>query len=805
MKTKKNNSPKSPMDAKWYYTNLDELSPAPESIPKSIGELIQPKYNLFIGGKFVEPNSKKYFDTINPANGKKLSSVASANKVDVDNAVKSAQKGFRSWQKLPPTERSKYLYSLARIVQRNSRQLAIIETLDNGKPIRETRDIDIPLVVRHFYHHAGWATTWQESFPNYTSLGVIGQIIPWNFPLLMLAWKIAPALAAGNSVILKPAEFTPLSALYFTSLLEEINFPKGVINIITGNGETGSYLVNHPDVAKIAFTGSTEVGKKIMVATSNTHKKLSMELGGKSAFIVFDSASIDDAIEGVVDGIYFNQGQVCCAGSRLILQENIYSEFIRKLKLRMSKLVIGDPMDKAVDMGAINSPQQLQKITNMISQGKSEGAKIWNPDWACPKDGYWYPPTLVENTTPSNILVREEIFGPVLVAIKFRTPNEAVQIANNSPFGLAASIWTQQVDLGYEISKKLLAGTIWWNCTNQFDASAPFGGFKESGFGREGGRIGMFEYLKPINSNWKSSAIHKQSKNKQNISKPIIDQTIKHFIGGKEVRPDGGMSVSVNSFSGKFLGEVPLGNRKDIRNAVEAARNGNDSWKSTTTFNRMQLLMFLAERCSERFNEISEKLSTMTGRNIKSTNLEIQKSIERLMYWGGRADKLTGELESVNGSHIVQTWREPIGVIGITIPDEFPFLAFISRIAPALAYGNSIIVIPSEKYPLSISPFIEIIRAGDIPTGAIQIVFGKKMELASVLSQHSDVDGINFLGSEEECYSIKKLCAQTVKRVNVNYGVEIDWFDNQKTQGERVQHDNCESKTLWIPYGSGIN
>lgn len=792
------------MDAKWFYENPDTLSPAPESIPKSVGELIDPKYNLFIGGKFVAPHSKKYFETINPSNGKKLSSIALADEVDVDNAVQSAKKGFKVWQNFSPSERSKYLYSLARIIQRNSRQLAIIETLDNGKPIRETRDIDIPLAARHFYHHAGWATCWQESFPNYTALGVIGQIIPWNFPLLMLSWKIAPALAAGNTVVLKPAEFTPLTALYFAKLLEQINFPKGVINIITGDGSTGSYLVNHNEVAKIAFTGSTEVGKKIITATSATHKKLSMELGGKSAFIVFDSASLDDAIEGVVDGIYFNQGQVCCAGSRLILQENIYDQFIQKLKIRMSKLVIGDPMDKAVDMGAINSPQQLSKITEMISKGKSEGAKIWNPKWACPKDGYWYPPTLVENATPSNILVREEIFGPVLVAIKFRTPQEAIQIANNTPFGLAASIWTEQVQLGYEIAKKLLAGTIWWNCTNQFDASAPFGGFKESGFGREGGRIGMFEYLIPIKKKFKTSAIHNPKKIKSNSS-TSIDQTIKQFIGGKEVRPDGGMSVSVKNFDGKIIGEVPLGNRKDIRNAVEAARNNHESWKNTTSFNRMQLLMFLAERLNEREIEISEKLSLMTGRSLKSTQLETKKAIERLMYWGGRADKLTGEIESTNSSQIVQTFRESIGVIGLTMPNEFPFLSFISRIAPAICYGNSIVVIPSEKYPLSVSTFIEIIRAGDIPAGVIQIVFGKKMELAQVLAQHADIDGINFYGTEEESFTIRKLSAETVKRVTVNFGNEVNWFDDSILHGERIQHEFCEPKTLWIPYGVGIS
>ncbi|MBK8822278.1 MAG: aldehyde dehydrogenase family protein, partial [Anaerolineales bacterium] len=437
------------------------------------------KFQLFINNEWRDPSSKEWFDSINPATAKKLGDIAQASDADVQDAVKAARKAFRSWSQLSGHARARYLYAIARQLQKHSRLFAVLETLDNGKPIRETRDIDIPLVARHFYHHAGWAQIMSTELRGYEPLGVVGQIIPWNFPLLMLAWKVAPALAMGNTLVLKPAEFTSLTALLFAEICEKI-LPPGVVNIITGDGRTGAALVN-ADVDKIAFTGSTDVGRIIRKATAGTAKKLSLELGGKSPFIVFDDADLDSAVEGVVDAIWFNQGQVCCAGSRLLVQEGVAEKMYRKLKARMEKLRVGDPLDKSVDIGAIVAPVQLQRIESLVQQGITEGAHMWQPSWSCPMEGYYYPPTLFTNVAPASTIAQVEIFGPVLAAMTFRTPEEAVKLANNIRFGLAASIWSEDINLALDIATQVKAGTIWINSTNLFDAASGFGGYRESG------------------------------------------------------------------------------------------------------------------------------------------------------------------------------------------------------------------------------------------------------------------------------------------------------------------------------------
>ena len=447
-----------------------------------IKKLPSPNYN-FINGEWVKPKTRTTIQVINPANNNKLFKLSVSNKADVDKAVKSAKKAFSLWIKTTPYKRSKYIYALARLIQKHSRFLAVLETIDNGKPIRETRDIDIPLVARHFYYHAGWAE--KISNNKIDPIGVVGQIIPWNFPLLMLSWKIAPAIACGNTVVLKPAEFTSLTALFFAELCQKAKIPRGVINIVTGDGSTGQHITNHNLIKKIAFTGSTEVGKKIIRTTAGSNKKLTMELGGKSPFIVFEDADLDSAVEGVVDAIWFNQGQVCCAGSRLLVQESIEKKFIKKLKQRMEKLRVGNPLDKSIDIGAIVAPIQLKKIDKLVKEGKKEGAKLWQPSWSCPKNGLFYPPSLFTNVTPASMIAQVEIFGPVLTSLTFRTPSEAVTIANNTPYGLAASIWSENINLAMDIAPKVKAGVIWINSTNLFDASCGFGGFKESGFGRE--------------------------------------------------------------------------------------------------------------------------------------------------------------------------------------------------------------------------------------------------------------------------------------------------------------------------------
>lgn len=477
-----------------FYTSW-KYAPAPES--KSAAT-IKPQYDLFINGQWEKPLSKKYFDTINPANEEKLSEIAEANAADVDRAVKAARNAYEKiWRKIPAKERAKYIFRIARMIQERAREFAVIETMDGGKPIRESRDFDIPTAANHFFYYAGWADKLEYAFPNRKTeaLGVAGQIIPWNFPLLMAAWKIAPALATGNTVVLKPAETTSLTALKLAEIIQESGLPDGVVNIVTGSGATGATIVNHPDINKIAFTGSTEVGKIIQRAIAGTNKKVTLELGGKAANIIFEDAPIDQAVEGVINGIYFNQGHVCCAGSRLYVQESVAKEVIRKLKDRIESLIVGDPMDKNTDIGAINSRQQLETIQNYLKIGKKEGAEIHESSCSLPGKGFWCRPTLFTNVAQSNRIAQEEIFGPVLAILTFRTDDEVIEKANNSPYGLSAGVWTDKGSKIFNMTKRMRAGVVWANTFNKFDPSSPFGGYKESGFGREGGLHGLLPYL----------------------------------------------------------------------------------------------------------------------------------------------------------------------------------------------------------------------------------------------------------------------------------------------------------------------
>lgn len=470
------------------------LSPAPESASHI---KLKSQYGLFIGGKWKKPASGKYFDTVNPSSEKKIASIAQAGSKDVDAAFKAADEAFKSWSKLSGAERGKYIYRIARMIQEKSREFAVIESMDGGKPIREARDIDVPLAAAHFFYYAGWADKLSYAFPNRTpkAIGVAAQIIPWNFPLLMAAWKIAPALACGNTVVLKPAETTPLTALKLAEVIEEAGLPPGVVNIITGDGSTGAMMTAHPTPKKLAFTGSTDVGKLIYQAAIEGDKKVTLELGGKAANIIFDDAPIDAAVEGIINGIYFNQGHVCCAGSRLFVQETVYEEVLAKLKRRMDSLVVGDPLDKNTDIGAINSKEQLKTIEHYVKLGTEEGAVIYQPKCELPKKGYWCKPTLFTNVSQSNRISQEEIFGPVLAIQTFRTLDEVVEKANNTPYGLSAGVWTDKGSKIFQLTKALKAGVVWANTFNKFDPTSPFGGYKESGFGREGGIHGLEAYL----------------------------------------------------------------------------------------------------------------------------------------------------------------------------------------------------------------------------------------------------------------------------------------------------------------------
>src|SRR5437762_2533679 len=684
--------------------------PAPESDKPAVAWLDQHgrDFGLFVSGRWIKSKSGDGFDVINPATTARLARVTQAGEADVDAAVAAARKAFPAWSTLSGHARARHLYALARAVQKHSRLLAVLESLDNGKSIRETRDLDIPLVARHLTHHAGWAQLAESEFAGYGPVGVVGQIVPWNFPLLMVAWKIAPALAAGNTVVLKPAEFTPLTALCLAEIAHEAGLPAGVLNVVTGDGRTGELMVNHPDIDKIAFTGSTEVGRIIRKATAGSGKKLSLELGGKSPFIVFDDADLDSVVEGVVDAIWFNQGQVCCAGSRLLVHEGIAERLVTKLRARMEKLRVGPPLDKAVDMGAIVAPVQLERIRGLVSQGVEEGATMWQPSWACPTEGYFYPPTLFTNVSPAATIAQVEIFGAVLVAMTFRTPAEAVELANNTPYGLVGGVWTGERDIALGGARKIKAGTVWINCTNQFDASSGFGGYRESGFGREGGKEGMWEYVKPETRKAEVGTRNKRPRSvprsafraPRSAAIPPIDRTYKLFIGGAQVRPDQGYSRKVLGPSGAMLALVAEGNRKDIRNAVEAA-HAADGWAKASGHNRGQVLYYLAENLVQRADEFAERIAAMTGHDVADGRREVDASIARLFSNAAWADKYDGAVHQTPIRGVTLAMNEPVGVIGIACPEEEPLLGFVSLVAPAVALGNTVIAIPPEAHPLA--------------------------------------------------------------------------------------------------------
>ncbi len=771
-------------------------------------------FQLFINHKWRDPSSHEWFDSINPATAQKLGDIAQASKDDVDAAVQAARAAFVDWGQTPGHVRARYLYALARQVQKHSRLFAVLETLDNGKPIRETRDIDIPLVARHFYHHAGWAQLMESELRDYGPVGVVGQIIPWNFPLLMLAWKIAPALAMGNTVVLKPAEFTSLTALLLAEMCVNVGLPPGVVNIVTGDGKVGALIVEHPDVDKIAFTGSTEVGRILRKATAGTGKKLSLELGGKSPFVVFDDADLDSAVEGVVDAIWFNQGQVCCAGSRLLVQEGAAEALYAKLRARMEKLRVGDPLDKAVDIGAIIAPVQLQKIQSLVQQGVDDGAACWQPSWSCPTDGYFYPPTLFTNVSPASTIAQVEIFGPVLAAMTFRTPEEAVRLANNTRYGLAASIWSEDINLALDIATQIKAGTIWINSTNLFDAASGFGGYRESGFGREGGKEGLWEYVRrkeegggrkaetsqsSISPAVRGTVGHPQSlisNQFPNGHLPPIDRTAKMFINGKQARPDGGYSLMVRDPQGRLIGEVGAGNRKDIRNAVEAARNAATSWAKATGHNRAQIIYYLGENLAARAEEFARRIAQQTGASDEAAYVEVDAAVEQLFMAAAWADKYDGVVHNTPIRNVTLAIPEPIGVMAILCPDDAPLLSLAVLAAAALAMGNTLVVVPSPLAPLCATDFYQVIETSDVPAGTFNIITGKRDELAKVLAEHDDVDAIWYAGSLEGQAMVQRASAGNMKRTWV---LPATGF---RPHMDEILREATQVKNIWVPYGA---
>ena len=786
-----------------------EYGPAPESDRVALSWLgkRQGVFGHFIGGMWTAPG--KLFDVINPATNRVIAHVTHGSPEDVDAAVASARGALPGWKAIGAHARARYLYALARAVQRHSRLLAVLETMDNGKAIRETRDIDVPLVARHFSYHAGWAQLLDSEFRGYEAIGVVGQIIPWNFPLLMLAWKIAPALAAGNTIILKPAEFTPLTAMCFCELADESGIPAGVINVVNGDADTGAAIVNHPGVDKIAFTGSTEVGRIIRKATAGSGKKLSLELGGKSPFIVYDDADLDSVVEGVVDAIWFNQGQVCCAGSRLLAQEGVANNLIRKLRARMEKLRLGSPLDKAVDMGAIVAPVQLERIKELVRQGVAEGATMWQPSWACPTEGCFYPPTLFTDVQPSSTIAQVEIFGPVLVTMTFRTPEESVAMANNTPYGLAASVWTESINLALDIAPKIKAGVVWVNSTNLFDAAAGFGGYRESGFGREGGMEGMYEYLvrgaggrtpKAGRRSTSSRGAQISARPAARAVLPAIDRTPKLYVGGKQVRPDSGYTRRIHSPSGEIVGEAPEGSRKDIRNAVEAAHAVATAWSRMTGHGRSQILFYIAENLSARAEEFAARIDAMTNVGVTRARREVDASVSRLFSYAAWADKFDGAVHSVPIRGVAIAMNEPIGIMGLACPDAYPLLGMISLAGPAVATGNATIVVPSQTHPLAATDFYSILETSDLPAGVINIVTGDRDMLAKVLAEHDDVDAVWYFGGIDGVKAVELASASNMKRTWATSN-DRDWLDPDDGEGREFLRAATHVKNIWVPYG----
>ncbi len=782
-----------------------EYGVAPESSKEALGwiQSHQGRFGQFINGQFRLDKKAELIASHSPADGQLLAHFEAASDAVVAEAVAAAKDAQSVWALLPGHQRARLLYALARLLQKHIRVLAVLESLDNGKPIRESRDADIPLVIRHFYHYAGWAQLQHSELQGYQPVGVAAQIIPWNFPLLMLAWKVAPAIAMGNTVVLKPAEYTSLTALFFAELCQQAGIPDGVVNIITGAGATGAALALHPDVDKVAFTGSTEVGRQIRRAIAGQGKKLTLELGGKSAFIVFDDADLDSAVEGLVDAIWFNQGEVCCAGSRLLVQAGVAPQMLAKIKQRMAQLRVGNPLDKSIDIGALVDPVQQQRIANLVEQGLADGGELYQLPNSCPVQGCYYPPTLITGVESSHRLAQEEVFGPVLVAMTFRTQAEAVALANNTRYGLAASIWSENINQALDVAPKLSCGVIWINSANQFDAACGFGGVKESGFGREGGREGLYEYLKPA---------HLQIQQPLPELKPLsntttapvnltngIDHTVKFYVGGRQVRPDSGHSYINYNAKGEVAGYVGAGNRKDIRNAVAAALK-SAMWNQQSGHLRAQIMYYLAENLAQRQAEWSQRLQEICGVKKAPAIAEVEATINRLFSYAAWADKYDGAVHNAPYRGITLAMHEPVGVMGLVCPERLPLLALVSLLAPAVAMGNRVVLIPSERYALLALDLVQILETSDIPAGVINLVAGNKLVLAEQLAGHAEVDSLWCWGANPNGV-LEQAAALNLKRCWTHNENDRNWLDPMQGEGLEFLRQATEVKNIWTPYG----
>ncbi len=784
---------------------------------------------MLIGGEWVDAADGRTIAVENPAQrGSVIAEVPRGSAPDVDAAVRAAASAYPDWSKRPARERGKIILRIADAIEAHAEELARSTALETGNALRPQARPEAALTADLFRYFGGIAGETKgsvlplgEGLLSYTRrepLGVVGAIIPWNSPLMIVGMKVPAALAAGNTVVLKAAEDAPLTVLRLAELAAE-HLPPGVLNVVTGYGEeAGAALTAHPGVDKLSFTGSTEVGRIIRVATAGSGKKLSLELGGKSPFIVFEDADLDSVVEGVVDAIWFNQGQVCCAGSRILVQEGIADRLVQKLRARMETLRVGSPLDKAVDIGAIVAPVQLDRIRELVAQGVSEGAACWQPSWSVPTEGLFYPPTLFTDVAPSSTVAQVEIFGPVVVQMTFRTPDEAVELANNTQYGLAASLWSENINLALDIAPRIKAGTVWINCTNMFDAASGFGGYRESGFGREGGREGMYEYLK-IDREKGEERREKgdariengegRSEKRDGISEggrdaaapsralPPIDRTPKLYIGGKQVRPDSGYAIPLRGASGEHVADVGRGNRKDIRNAVEAA-HAAAKWSAATAHLRAQVLYYLGENLAARTNEFTNRLE-VGGAADAST--EVEAAVQRCFAYAAWADKYDGAVHHTPHRNVTLAMPEPMGVIGLVCPDEAPLLGFLSAVLPVIAMGNRAVVVPSERWPIAATDLYQVLDTSDVPAGVVNIVTGLRRELLAPLASHDDVDAMWVFGTRGDAAEAERLSAGNMKRTWTEWTTR-DWLDPEAGEGPEFLRQATQVKNIWVPYGA---
>ena len=761
------------------------------------------RFGHYINGAFVSELGATLIDVCNPSTSEVLAQIEVATSEQISTAVSSAREAQAGWWSLGGLGRAKILYALARNLQKYARLAAVLETLDNGKPIRESRDADIPLAIRHFYHHAGWAKLQAQEFPNHRPVGVAAQIIPWNFPLLMLSWKVAPAIAMGNTIVIKPAEQTPLTAMLFAQICHESGVPRGVVNIINGAGATGATLAAHNGVDKVAFTGSTAVGRAIRLATAGQGKKLTLELGGKSAFVVFEDADLDAAVEGLVDSIWFNQGEVCCAGSRLLVQAPVAKQLHAKLKQRMQQLRTGSPLDKSIDVGSLVSRQQFKRVSQLVSEGLQEGGELFQAHAQDSLTNY-YPPTLVTDVDSSHPLVQEEIFGPVLVSMTFRTQAEAVVLANNSRYGLAASVWSENINRAMDVAPKLKAGVVWINNHNQFDAACGFGGVKESGFGREGGKEGLYEYLTPAGLTTMVApdvpALAKLSSRQPVVSKLSIDRTLKFYLAGKQVRPDSGHSQACYNNDGSGAVMVGVGGRKDIRNAVSGALKAS-LWAQQTAHGRAQVIYFLAENLAQRESEWLERLKKLCGYDQKQAQAEFDGALSCLFTYAAWADKYDGAVHNAPYRGVTLALPEPVGVIGLITPKNQPLISTIALMAPAIAMGNCVVLVASERYPSIALELVQVLETSDIPAGVVNILAGPKADLANHLAGHAEVDAMWCWADASINKCAEQASVTDLKRMWTHLEADRDWLDPLQSEGLEFLRQATQVKNIWTPYG----